>query len=203
MISVKEYKPELFGKVLEFCRTQKDDSEASLNMWTKDWKQNPSTLPYILKTNERFSNDQGMFHLLYDDEIIIGCGGVYISDFSSQVAIAGSRTWIDKKYRNLQYIKNYILVENKTWAVKRSIDVIALSFNFYNQNLIKLFTIGMKLGTRTERHIFYNNFNKLEYPVIIRNTPQWVIYENLSDYRYDWEQLKVEVKDELRPINTA
>jgi len=190
MISVKEYKSELFGQILEFCKSQKDDSKVSDNMWSENWQNDCNTLPYILKTNERFSNNRGMFHLLYDDEKIIGCGGVYISDFSSRVAIAGVRTWIDRKYRNLQYIKNYILVENKSWAVKRSVDVIALSFNYYNKNLIKLFTIGMKLGTRTEKHIFYNNFNMLEFPVMIRNTPQWVIYENLTDYRFDWGSLK-------------
>ncbi len=191
MISVKEYTPEFFEQLLEFCKYQKDDSKPSNNMWSEDWEKDSSTLLYILNTNERFSNDRGMFHLLYDDENIIGCGGVYISDFSPRVAIAGVRTWVDKKYRNLQYIKNYILVENKNWAVKRYVDVIALSFNYYNKNLIKLFTKGMKLGTRTENHIFHNNFNMLEFPVMIRNTPQWVIYENLSDYRFDWESIKI------------
>jgi hypothetical protein len=190
MILVKEYKPELFDEVLEFCKVQKDDSEVSSNMWSEDWETDNSTLLYILTANERFSSNCGMFHLLYEDEKIIGCGGVYISDFSPHVAIAGVRTWVDKKYRNLQYIKNYILVENKAWAVKRSVDVIALSFNYYNKNLIKLFTKGMNIGTRTEKHVFHNNFNILEFPVIIKGTPQWVIYENLSNYRFDWSEIK-------------
>jgi hypothetical protein len=190
MISVKEYTPELFDDVLEFCKNQFDESTVSNNMWSENWMHDSSTLLYILQKNERFSKDSGTFHLLYDDDTIIGCGGVYISDFSPHVAIAGNRTWIDKKYRNLQYMKNYILVENKAWVTKKAVDVIALSFNSYNKNVIKLFIKGMNIGTRTERHVFYNNFNILDFSVIIQHTPQWVIYENLTDFRYDWTTLR-------------
>ena len=192
MISVKEYNSSLFDNLLEFCKSQKDDSTVSNNMWTKDWRNNPATLPFILETNERFSNNCGMFHLLYDNENIIGCGGVYISDFSSRVAICGVRTWIDKKYRNLQYIKNYILVENKNWAVNKSVDTVALTFNYYNRNLMRLFIRGQNIGTRSDKHMFYKNFNIVDYPVIIRNVPQWVIYENLSDFRFRWDSIKLE-----------
>jgi hypothetical protein len=192
MISVKEYDPKVFYEVMHFCKRQLDDSEVSNNMWIPQWRSDPSTLLYILKRNDRFSGNQGRFHLLYDDEKIIGCGGVYISDFSPRVAIAGVRTWIDKDYRNFQYMKDFILIENRNWAIEQSIDVVALSFNYYNKNLIKLFTRGQKIGTRTDRHMFYKNFNVVESPVMIRNMPQWIIYENLTDYRFDWNQIKCE-----------
>jgi hypothetical protein len=190
MISVKEYNKTLFDEVLEFCKSQKDDSEVSNNMWVENWMYDSGTLLYILEANQRFANDTGVFHLLYDDDKIIGCGGVYISEFSPHVAIAGSRTWVDKKYRNFQYVKNYILVENKSWAIKKGVDVIALSFNYYNKNVIRLFMKGINIGSRTEKHIFYNNFNILDFPVIIQYTPQWVIYENLNDFRFDWATLR-------------
>ena len=38
--------------------------------------------------------------------------------------------------------------------------------------------------------MFYNGLKELEYPVNIQNTKQYVIYENLVEYTYDWESIK-------------
>jgi hypothetical protein len=133
---------------------------------------------------------------MYIDDTMVACGGVYISDFSPDVAILGTRTWVHERYRNQQLIRNYILPEQKEWCVKRNIACLALTFNEYNKNISMLFKrtrMGEdhnRLHNREPKHLFYNNFNEVPYPVTIQHTPQYVIYESLSNFTFDWSTLK-------------
>lgn len=191
MISVIEYKDYHFNSLLEFCKIESFRKEhAAVNMWDVDWELKPNTLLYILSKDNRFSNPLGNFYLLYDDDKVIGCSGIYVSDFSEKIAIAGTRTWLSHGYRTKQYVRDFLLTEQKRWAIRNNISIIALTFNSYNKNLIKLFRKGQKLQTRSKDHLFYNNINYLDYTVMIKGVPQWVIYENLSNYFFNWETLK-------------
>lgn len=192
MITVVEYSSEYLETVIDFCRNQyeKDNGLAAENLWNIDWENKPNTVPYLLTKSERFLEPKGKMHLLFDDNSIIGMGGVYISDFSEKVAIAGVRTWVDRNYRNRQLIKDYILVKNKEWAVSRGVDIIALTFNEYNRNIIRLFEKGQNIGSRTNAHMFHSNINYLDFPVMIQGIRQWVIFENIKDNKFRWENLK-------------
>ena len=194
MIIVSPYSLEDHNNLLEFCKTESQDKNpAAENMWHEEWKTMPNTLPYILKYNNRFSKENGEFYILRDNYSIIGCSGIYVSEFSPKVALAGVRTWINRLYRNRQLVKDYLLVSQRKWAIEHGIEVIACSFNKYNKNVRVLFTRGQNIGTRSSDHMFYKNFNMLDYPVIIQHVPQWIIYENLTDFRFDWNSIRSEM----------
>lgn len=194
MISIVEYNHDRdFSELLKFCEEEsKDRHQASENMWNIDWEISGNTLPYILVNLSRFYSPSGQFYLLYDDERIIGCGGVYISDFSSKVAIVGARTWINRDYRKQHLARNYLLTTQRNWAISMNIDIVALTFNYYNISLIRLFRHGQSTLTRTREHMFFNNINYLPYPVLIQNVPQTVVYEKLNTEDFMWESIKAD-----------
>ena len=195
MITVAPYKTEDCSNLLKFCRIESMDKHpSSENMWHTNWETMPNTLPYILQFGNRFAERNGEFYILRDDNNnIIGCSGIYVSEFSPRVALAGTRTWINRKYRNMQLVKNYLLVAQRDWAVRNNIEIVACSFNEHNKNIRTLFSRGQKIGTRTPNHMFYKNFNVLDFMVTIQNVPQWVIYENLTDFKFDWESIRLEL----------
>jgi hypothetical protein len=170
---------------------------ASVNLWTEGWGTNVHTLPYILTNTKRFDSTNGEFYILHDSDTIVACGGVYTSDFSKDIAIAGVRTWVNKEYRHLTLNKDYLLVEHKKWAMGRNMKMIALSFNDYNKNIIQIFKRGRlgekpgRITSREPKHMFYYGLQEVTFPVTIQYTPQWVIYEQLdSSFEFDWEILK-------------
>jgi hypothetical protein len=170
---------------------------ASTNLWAEDPKSNCHTLLYILTNTTRFNGVNGDFHILYDNDKIVACSGVYISEFSKDVAIAGVRTWVNKEYRHLALNKEYLLAEQKKWAIAKNAKIIALSFNEYNKNIIQIFK-RTRLGETSERiknrktkHMFYNGLQEVKFPVTIQYTKQWVIYEELdSEFAFDWNTIK-------------
>lgn len=173
------------------------DQPASINLWSADWQSNSHTLSYILTNTDRFNGVNGDFYILYDDSNIVGCSGVYKSEFNKDIVIAGVRTWVKKEYRHLALNKDYLLVEQKKWAVDRSAKIIALSFNEYNKNIIQIFKrnrLGEKSGrieSREPRHMFYNGLQEVNFPVMIQYTPQWVIYEKIDHtFDFDWNSIK-------------
>jgi hypothetical protein len=182
-----------------FLKTESHETTqpASVNLWADDWGNKNNTLPYLLTHTNRFDGVNGEFFILFDNDKIIACSGVYISEFNKNISLAGVRTWINKNYRHLTLNKDYLLVEHKKWCTNCKIKMIALSFNDYNKNIIQIFKRG-RLGEKTGRtssrepmHLFYNGLNEVSFPVTIQHTKQWVIYEKLDkDFEFDWSTLK-------------
>ena len=184
---------------LKFLEQQSNAADpASTVMWSANWQKNPSTLPYILERSNRFRGPMGSFHVIFDQDEIIGCGGIYRSEFNSSLCLAGTRTWLDKRYRNQSVIRNFLLPIHKEWAIKNNCKSIALCFNSYNKNIIEIFK-RRRLGEQIDRfknqkprHLFYTGVHTVDFLVNIQHTPQWVIYEKLdSDYSFNWEMIKV------------
>jgi len=182
---------------LNYLKTIKEQSNSPAveNMYNDDWDNLPHTLPYILEHTGRFYGDNGVFHILYDDNNIIGCGGVYKSFFDDNIALAGVRTYVDVNYRHNSILRECLLPLHKSWAIVNNCNIVALSFNEYNKNIIEIFK-RRRLGETIDRMVrephmmFYNGLNEVDYPVNIQNTKQYVIYEKLNDYTYDWECIK-------------
>lgn len=176
----------------EFCKEadQEKDQPASINMWNDNWENLPNTLPYIVFKSSRFSNSNGNFHFVIDNNKIIGCSGIYISDFCKDLAIAGCRTWVKKEYRHLSIVRNILLPREKEWAIENNLKAIGLTFNDYNKNLLRTFTrqrFGENRSPRQPYHLFYNNFNELDFSVNIKYTRQWIAYETLDpEFNFDW-----------------
>lgn len=165
---------------------------AHYNMWDDDWGNKNNTLPYLLEKTDRFSTI-GIYHILFDRDTVVGCSGVYTSAFCSDLAIAGTRTWINKDYRNMSIAREYLLPAEKAWAIDNKFKAIAICFNDYNKNITKIWKrirLGESRTTRQPHHMFYNGVNELEYPVTIQYTKQWIMYEKLdSSFHFDWSSL--------------
>jgi hypothetical protein len=178
----------------EFCRLASlQDDPAAVNMWAIDWESKSHTLPYILTNSDRYSGNSGEFFLVICQSNIVGCSGVYLSEFDSKFALAGCRTWIQPTHRNKSLPRELLLPAQKKWAQDRNASAVGLTFNDYNKNLIntwKRTRLGENRTPRKPHHLFYNNFNEVKFSVTIQYTEQWLIYERLdSTFEFDWSTI--------------
>lgn len=141
--------------------------------------------------------DDGEFNFLLDNGKIIGCGGVYVSDFSKHISLAGTRTWINKEYRHKNLVRDYLLPRHKQWSIERGCKQVAICFNEYNKNMRKIFfrnRLGeenSRIFQRQPKHLFYSNINEVPFAVNIQYTPQWVLYEKLDpNWEFNWTDIK-------------
>ena len=183
---------ERFYSFCEIVGTTSKDPAAK-NMWGEG----DNTLPYLLNNTTRFNYPNGDFSVLFDKDKVVACSGVYRSSFDANVAIAGVRTFVDDRYRHMSLNREYFLVEQKKWCMDNDIKIVMLTFNDYNKNLINVFKrrrLGEKIdrcNTREPKHLFYRNFNEVQFPLTIQYTKQWAIYEKLDDdYEADWTSIE-------------
>lgn len=201
MITSKKFQElttEEVNKFFEYLKAIREGSSdpAIVNMWDNEWEYKNNTLPFILTNTDRFDGVNGEFHVFYNGDEVVACGGVYKSAFSQQVALAGTRTWVDDKYRNKSLLREFMLPLHKQWSIDNKCKAVALSFNQYNKNLISVFKrtrIGERNYRTTSRephHLFYSGLSEVPFLVDIQFTPQWVIYEKLDPaWNYDWASL--------------
>ena len=170
------------------------DDPAAMNMWADDWKEKNYTLPFLLNKRNRFKQPKGEFFTFYDGNVFVACAGVYKSDFSDKVALAGTRTWIANDYRNQLVARNHILPAHKKWAIENDCSIVAICFNEYNKRLINAWKkrrLGEDRGQREPHHLFFNNLNTLDFSVEIQYTEQWIMYEQLdNNFDFDWSSIK-------------
>ncbi len=185
------------SEFFNYLKSINSSEPAYENMWNDSWKEKPNTLPYILEYTNRFKNGNGEFYILKENDSVVACGGVYKSNFSSHVAFAGTRTWVDHQHRHRVLIRDYLLPLHKQWCLENDVKIIALCFNEYNKlmpNIFKRNRLGEKsdrITNREPKHLFFSGMEELDYPVTIQHTKQWVIYEKLdSAFEFDWAQLK-------------
>ena len=184
----------------DFCKLASlENLPAARNMWNDNWKDTPGSLPNVLLLTDRFKT-RGAFHILFCDKEIVLCGGVYLSEFSKKIALAGTRTWVNKPFRHLSLVRDYLLPAHKKWAISVGCKQIAICFNEYNKSLKRIFfrnrlgETNSRLFFRTEDHLFFSNINELPFTVNIQNTPQWVLYEKIDpNWEFDWLSLKTDV----------
>lgn len=180
---------------IEFLKEASSETTqpAHVNMWDQDWHVKTNTLMYILESTSRFK-DSGYYQVMFDGDKVVACGGAYTSDFSSDIAILGARTWIHKDYRHKLISREVLLPKEKEWAVNNNHKVIILTFNEYNKNLIKLWDrtrLGERRGPRESHHFGFGGVTELQFPVCIKYSKQWIIYEKLSNsFEFDWESIR-------------
>lgn len=167
-------------KFKEFCHKASQSAEpAATNM---------EDLPNLAHSRFRPPN---LLLVGLENNRIVATSSCYTSDFSPRVGILGARTWVNKGSRNKQLIRELFLPAQKAWARDRGIDIIALTMNQYNKGIVDLFKRQVvKRTPRTDKHMFFNGLSEVPYPVIIRSIPQWVIYEKLADWEFDWSSLR-------------
>jgi hypothetical protein len=83
---------------------------------------------------------------------------------------------------------------HKQWAIDNNCKAIAITFNDYNKNLIETFKrkrLGETRSPRQLHHLFYNNFNVIDFPLNIQYTKQWIAYEQLNlNFMFDWNTIR-------------
>jgi hypothetical protein len=194
--SLLEYTELSKGQLEKFFHFCKESSLENLPAASNMWGNGSETLTSILNNTDRFTK-YGVFHILFLGVEVVACGGVYISEFSNKIAIAGTRTWVNKKYRHLSLVRNYLLPAHKKWAIEHHCKQIVICFNEYNKSLIKIFyrnrlgEISNRLLTRTANNLFFSNINEVPFPVNIQDTPQWILYEKIDlNWEFDWYSIK-------------
>ena len=200
MYEIKEYSNLTKSELKIFWATieqecVKDTGPAMVNMHSSNWRIEQNTLRYILEVEERF--EQGKYFILFDDKLPVASAGVYFSEWTDDIAMAGIRTWAHTEHRNKLLVAEYILPACKEWAIDNNCQAITLTFNDYNKNLIKVCIrtrageSATRISGRTPRRLFYNGANVLDFPLEINYTKQWLIYEKLdNDFNFDWEEFK-------------
>jgi hypothetical protein len=194
ILEVKKFKDLSITKRTEFKNYCYDQSllahPASKNMFGDD----NNTLTYILDNTDRFNDGKGEFYILYVAGEIAACSGVYKADFSNQIALAGTRTWTTDKFKNKNFHRHVLLPIQKSWAISNNCKQIAICFNDYNKNLMAVpyrSRAGEGPIRRTKKNLFYSNINRVEFPVNIQNTKQWVLYEKIDpNWDFDWKSIE-------------
>jgi GNAT superfamily N-acetyltransferase len=167
-----DYQLVTFNKDIEdqffkFCKEASlQNDPAAVNMWADDWQDQPHTLPYILINSNRYSKPNGEFFLLMHLSEIIGCGGIYFSEFDPTFALAGCRTWMHRDYRNKSLPRELLLPAQKQWAKDRNASAVGITFNDYNKSLIntwKRTRLGEHRSPRQPYHLFYDNLMRLSF----------------------------------------
>ncbi len=166
---------------------------AHTNMWSDTWQTDTHTLPYLLEIEKRFSDPNGKFFVIYYNDDIVGCSGIYQSDFNQHICIAGIRSWINSSHRGKFLLGRYLFPEQVRWAKQNSYKQIALTFNEYNRSLKNIFLrngLGVQKN-RQEDSLFYTGVHQVDFPVTIKHTKQWVIYQKLDEnWDFDYSQIK-------------
>jgi hypothetical protein len=166
---------------------------AHTNMYDNDWHNKNNTLMYILEYTDRFRHN-GFYQVVFDNDKVIASGGAYTSDFSKDIAILGTRTWIHKDYRHKLISREQLLPNEKKWAIESGFKAIVLTFNDYNKNLMKLWhrtRLGESRPNRESHHFGFNGVTEIEFPVDIQYTKQYVLCERLDPtFKYDWSSIQ-------------
>lgn len=177
--------------------SKKSTDPAIVNMWDNNWTEKTNTLPYILYKTDRFDGVNGEFNIFYNNTEIVACGGVYKSAFNEDIALAGTRTWVDTKYRNNSLLREHMLPLQKKWSIDNNCKAVSLTFNEYNKNIIQIFKrkrlgeVQNRINSREPFHLFYSGLEEVDFPVTIQYTKQWVIYEKIDPaWDYDWSTIK-------------
>jgi hypothetical protein len=166
---------------------------AHVNMWHNHWEDHPETLPYLIYISKRFANNNGQFFVLRIDNEIEAISGVHVSNFDSNVALGGVRSWVNEPHRAKFLIGRHLLPLQLSWAKDKGLKTIALTFNEYNKRLLNHFRrsgLGIK-KKRNPNSLFYNGVNEAPFPCNVQYTKQWVIYHKIDEnYEPNWENIK-------------
>ena len=119
---------------------------------------------YCIVKKKRFDN--GKFFILLKDNKPIAASGCYLSPWSNDVMIIGSRTWTALEERDEWWQGDYLLPRQYEEAKKFKSKVVMFTFNLYNEWLIKFLkrikngkavTLGEKNSEFYKDLIFFDN----------------------------------------------
>lgn len=200
VVSIDSFNWQKYENILKkICKlSEEDKSLASKNVNWKDWQNNKSSLMYSIVKKKRF--DKGKFFVLLKDEIPITASGCYISPWSNDVMILGSRTWTNLNQRKKWWQGDYLLPKQFEEAKKLNVKAAVFTFNLYNEWLIKFLKRvkdkkAVTLGKKNSD--FYNDLIFLDDTYDINNTKQKIAVKliNCSLEEFKQKHLPKEYND--------
>ena len=184
--------------IILFCREiqSNTNSNADTNMVADDYEAKTNSLLYTLLIEKRFSNNRGIFNLLYLDKKLISLSGAYKSDFDSRAVIGGVRTYTLDQYRNQFHHSEQILPAQISWARTQNAEVFCLTFNLYNEWLAKFIERansgrGIVLGKPVPESLV--GFQRHPKIVKIKETKQILLKKYLiNNYTVNFSEIEIE-----------
>lgn len=167
-----------------------DKSEASKNIHWNNWQNNKSSIMHHI-TRKRFDDDKGEFYILLKNAEPIACSGCYISPWSKEVTIIGSRTWTIKNSRKNWWQGKYLFPKQLDFAIRKKSKAIVLTFNLYNiwlQNFLKRVSQNKSVSFGTTNASFYKDFIFYNDIYYINNTPQKIAVKLLNCTKEEFKQ---------------
>lgn len=172
-----------YKDILEkICKlSEKDNSIASKNVNWYNWQNTKSSLMYSLVNKKRF--DSGKFFILLKNKNPIATSGCYLSPWSKDIMIIGSRTWTSFNERKNWWQGDYLLPKQFEEAKKLNVKAVIFTFNLYNEWLIKFLKRvknkkAVTLGNKNSN--FYNDLIFLDNTYNINNTKQKIAVKLIS-----------------------
>lgn len=183
--------------LIAFCNEAIKDKKLDLKNWSvENWQNSPHSLLYCLCKERRFSEDRGLFYMLYAGGRLQAISGVYRSDWApNEIAIGGVRTCTLPRARSSSiavhggfYHGDHIMPAQVEWARSKGLKAFILTFNETNLWLAKFILrihqgrsvlLGYKLTDKARE--LYQDFYLYPKKLIIKNTLQWVLVKKLDE----------------------
>jgi len=186
IVHSKQIDDSTYNDIYKLCLKNQENTNYSI-----DWEKYPNSLLYALIKQDRFSKENGGMILLYNQQNLIACSGFNKSDFDNKVFLLGSRTLVDKMYRNNQVISFYIIPIQIEESKKLDAKIVAFTFDVSNKFSLYHVFVNNKLNLLLKNKLFstYKNLKALDHTINIYNTEQNILYIELSEYDFDWTKL--------------
>lgn len=188
---------EYFDKILKFCQSNTTEENllykhhSLLNYDTDQWYNKNNTLLYLLYKEKRFDEFGYCVHIDDCGNIIAGAG-LYRFDLDKNLVIS-SRLLKDRKYRGKNRIISGILNEQFKIIHEKNINGIIFTHDINDPNKKKnVIERVIKLWWANENSVpELKDIKILDFNVLIKNTPQFILYKMFDGYEFDWETIRV------------
>lgn len=154
------------------CRSSEaDDSPAAVNYHWKGWESNPGSLMNALVRERRY--DLGFLDLLYEDDGLTAVSGCYAADWNPSVLVMGSRAYTRRDRRGHHWFHGeHLFPRQWQYAQDHGYQAIIVSFNDYNDRLLRFINLAAAGRIRFPVPDFYRHLRVLPGRYWIKHTPQ-------------------------------
>lgn len=185
-------------EIENFCLKAETENKhaAATNMQATNWKNNNSSLLYLLLKEKRFNSDKGSLQLLYENNELVALSGFYQSDFDSDIYIMGVRSWVLKEHRFNLLIATQILPYQIAKIKERHGQAAVITFNETTRSFAKLIERSNKNPEAKLKFFFGENYPEIykdmtlwPNPVRIKGVKQWILIKTLKSNTFDWSSI--------------
>ena len=184
-----------YNALLKFCEDNASSEDIKKHYSLKNydpenWVSKPYTLLYLLFKEKRFDEFGYCVDINESGEIIAG-SGLYRFEHDPNLVIS-ARMLKHKQYRGHNKIISGILREQIKMLRARGAKGIIFTHDTNDPNKNRsVIERGQKLWWLNNNSVpELKDARVLEFNVLIKNTPQFILYKMFDDYVFDWESIK-------------